>query len=102
MVRRKKKKLTEIAFDIYRELYANSEPKADFDLLLEYAEIMPDGRKNIHYENYEIDGELMDDIVERHLKENKLNPNERQAIKLEIYIGASPMTKRIREDNEYN
>ena len=44
----------------------------------------------------------MDDIVERHLKENKLNPNERQAIKLEIYLGASPMTKRIREDNEYN
>jgi hypothetical protein len=102
MVRRKKKKLTEIAFDIYRELYANSEPKADFDLLLESAEIMPDGRKNIHYENYEIDGELMDDIVERHLKENKLKPNERQAIKLEIYLGASPMTKRIREDNEYN
>lgn len=102
MVRRKKKKLTEIAFDIYRELYANSEPKADFDLLLESAEIMLDGRKNIHYENYEIDGELMDDIVERHLKENKLNPNERQAIKLEIYLGASPMTKRIKEDNEYN
>jgi hypothetical protein len=63
---------------------------------------MPDGRKNIHYENYEIDGELMDDIVERHLKENKLKPSERQAIKLEIYLGASPMTKRIREDNEYN
>ena len=102
MVRRKKKKLSEIAFDIYRELYANSEPKADFDLLLESAEIMLDGRKNIHYENYEIDGELMDDIVEKHLKENKLNPNERQAIKLEIYLGASPMTKRIREDNEYN
>jgi hypothetical protein len=102
MVRRKKKKLTEIAFDIYRELYANSEPKADFDLLLESAEIMPDGRKNIHYENYEIDGELMDDIVERHLKENKLKPNERQAIKLEIYLGVSPMTKRIKEDNEYN
>lgn len=45
MVRRKKKKLSEIAFDIYRELYANSEPKADFDLLLESAEIMPDGKK---------------------------------------------------------
>lgn len=45
MVRRKKKKLTEIAFDIYRELYANSEPKADFDLLLESAEIMLDGKK---------------------------------------------------------
>ena len=44
----------------------------------------------------------MDDIVERHLKENKLNPRERQAIKFEIYLGVSPMTKRIKEDNEYN
>jgi hypothetical protein len=59
---------------------------------------MPDGRKNIHYENYEIDGELMDDIVERHLKENKLKPRERQAIKLEIYLGVSPMTKRKLEE----
>lgn len=94
MGRRKKKTLKDIAFDIYRELYLNSFPSADFDFLVESAEIMEDGRKNIHYENYEIDGDLMDEIVERHLKVNKLNQRERQAIKFEIYLGASPMTKR--------
>lgn len=94
MGRRKKKTLKDVVFDIYRELYINSEPSADFDQLVESAEIMEDGRKNIHYENYEIDGELMDEIVERHLKENKLKDRERQAVKFEIYLGASPMTKR--------
>lgn len=98
MGRRKKKSLRDIVFDIYRELYLNAEPSADFDLLVESAEIMQDGRKNIHYENYEIDGELMDEIVEKHLKENKLNPRERQAVKFEIYLGASPMTKRNKNE----
>lgn len=98
MGRRKKKTLKDVVFDIYRELYINSEPSADFDQLVESAEIMEDGRKNIHYENYEIDGELMDEIVERHLKENKLKDRERQAVKFEIYLGASPMTKRKLEE----
>ena len=98
MVRRKKKSLKDVVFDIYRELYLNASPSADFDQLVETAEIMPDGRKNIHYENYEIDGELMDEIVERHLKENKLKDRERQAVKFEIYLGVSPMTKRIEDD----
>ena len=57
---RKKKSLKNIVFDIYRELYANSEPKADFDILVENAEIMSDGRKYIPYNDYEIDGDLMD------------------------------------------
>ena len=98
MGRRKKKTLKDVVFDIYRELYINSEPSADFDQLVESAEIMEDGRKNIHYENYEIDGELMDEIVERHLKENKLKDRERQAVKFEIYLGASPMTKRNKNE----
>ena len=98
MGRRKKKTLKDVVFDIYRELYINSEPSADFDQLVESAEIMEDGRKNIHYENYEIDGELMDEIVERHLKENKLKDRERQAVKFEIDLGASPMTKRKLEE----
>ena len=93
MGRTRKKTLKDIVFDIYRELYANSEPKADFDELLRSAEILPDGRKNIHYENYEIDDILMDEIVEKHLKLNKLNRSDRGAVKFEVYLGASPKTK---------
>ena len=93
MGRNKKKTLKDIVFDIYRELYLNSEPSADFDKLVETADILPDGRKDIHYENYEIDGELMDEIVEKHLKENKLSHKDRGAVKFEVYLGASPKTK---------
>lgn len=98
MGRRKKKTLKDVVFDIYRELYLSATPSVDFDFLVETAEVMPDGRKNIHYENYEIDGELMDEIVERHLKENKLKDRERQVVKFEIYLGASPMTKRNKNE----
>ena len=97
MGRNKKKSLKDIVFDIYRELYINAEPSADFDKLLESADILLDGRKDIHYENYEIDDELMDEIVEKHLVENKLSRRERGAVKFEVYLGASPKTK-IRKD----
>lgn len=94
MRKRKNKTITEIVLDIYRELYLNATPMADFDFLIETAETMSDGRKNIHYENYEIDGVLMDNIIEKHLNNNKLTQRERRAIKIEIYLGASPMTKK--------
>ena len=99
MGRKKKKSLKDIVFDIYRDLYKNSTPSADFDELLESAEIMEDGRKNIHYENYEIDGDLMDEIIEKHMKENKLKKDERTAVKINVYLGASPVTKRKENEN---
>lgn len=90
---RKKKSLTNIVFDIYRELYANSEPKADFDLLVENAEIMDDGRKYIPYNNYEIDSDLMDEIILKHIMCNRLDKFDKQAIRIEILLGCSPKTK---------
>ena len=89
---RKKKSLKNIVFDIYRELYENSEPKADFDILVENAEIMSDGRKYIPYNDYEIDGDLMDEIINKHIR-NRLNKFDKQAIRIEILLGCSPKTK---------
>lgn len=94
MARKKKKKLVDIAYDIYYDLYENATPSANFYELVENAEIMEDGRKKINYEDYEIDGDLMDLIIEKHLKINKLNKRERQAMKIEIYLGVSPVTKK--------
>ena len=87
------KEIPEIVFDIYRELYANSEPKADFDLLVENAEIMSDGRKYIPYNDYEIDGDLMDEIIHKHMIRNRLNKFDKQAIRIEVLLGCSPKTK---------
>ena len=90
---RKKKSLKNIVFDIYRELYENSEPKADFDILVENAEIMSDGRKYIPYNDYEIDGDLMDEIINKHMIRNRLNKLDKQAIRIEILLECSQKTK---------
>ena len=90
---RKKKSLKNIVFDIYRELYENSEPKADFDILVENAEIMSDGRKYIPYNDYEIDGDLMDEIINKHMIRNRLNKFDKQDIRIENLLGCSPNTK---------
>lgn len=92
--RRTKKPLRNVMFDIYRELYLNSEPSADFDYLVESAEVMEDGRKKIPYEDYEIDKDAMENIIHKHIYNNGLSENEQKSIRVAIYLGYSPMTKR--------
>lgn len=93
-MRKTKKTLKDIVFDIYRELYSNSDPPASFDDLYENAIIDEQGRKNIDYLSYEIDDELMNEIIEKHCKDNKLKDKEKSAIKINVYLGCSPKSKR--------
>lgn len=93
MARRKKKEIKNIILDIYRDLYANSEPKADFDELCDNAEIDSEGRKVIDFMAYEIDGELMKDIIDKHCKQNKLKERDINSVNVNVYLGCSPKTK---------
>lgn len=88
------KKLKEILFDIYRDLYKASEPSADFDYLVETAEIDKYGRKIIPYDKYFIDQTIMESIIQNHMVKNKLTKREKNAISFEIYLGCSPTQKR--------
>lgn len=90
MGRKSKKTLSDIIHEIYRDLYNNSTPKADFDELVKNAIIDDYGRKIINYMDYHIDGKLMDDIIERHMRENKLNKKDRSTIKINVYLGCGP------------
>lgn len=90
------KKLEKIILDIYRDLYANAEPKADFDELMRTAEVMEDGRKKIDYDSYEIDGKLMEKIIIRHSQKNNLDKSELSCVKFNIYLGASPRQKKVK------
>ena len=92
MGRRRRKVLREVAFDIYRELYANATPSANFDELFEHAEIV-DGKRIIPYEDYEIEEEILMGIMNKHLIANKLKKHEKDAIKFEVLLGVSPKTK---------
>ena len=90
----KETKAQKIVWDIYRELYANSEPKADFDELVNSAEKNEEGQKIIPFENYFIDQEVMDEIIEKHLKNKRLTKLAKNSIKFNIYMGVAPRSKK--------
>ena len=87
---KKKSKLEQIVWDIYVDMYANSEPSADFKELVEEAEINEDGRKVIKYNDYIIDQKIADEIIDKHIKSNKLKDYEKKQVKVSIHLGVSP------------
>lgn len=93
MTRKHKIKLKDIILDIYRELYEKSTPSVDFDMLVENAEIDEFGRKIIPYDDYEIEGELLSEIINKYISKNKLKKIDAQIIKCEVYLGVSPKIK---------
>lgn len=92
MARSREKRFNDILFEIYRELYANCTTPVDFDLLVEAAEYNEEGRKIIPYEDYEIDSDLFDSIVNKIIKKHRLNAHDRGAMRFNVYLGCSPKT----------
>ena len=58
-----KDKLELALHEAYIKAYKLAEPSADFDTLVENAEIMSDGKKNIHFENYFLDEDIEENIL---------------------------------------
>lgn len=88
------KKEEEAMFECYRLLYANSEPQADFDKLVENAEFNERGQKVIDFNAYEISEEKFSEILEDIIKKYKIKPAYRaSAFRNSIYLGCSPKTK---------
>ena len=84
-------KFHDIVIDIYRELYANSTPKGDFDKLLKEAPMDFNGDKIIPYKEYSIEGSLMDDIVKKYMTRYRMNSLERKSVLAAVYLGCAPM-----------
>jgi hypothetical protein len=82
-----------ILWEIYRELFKQSEPSGDFDLLVENAEIDEHGKKHIPYNEYVIDLEEMDKIIETILRKYRIPVWRRPSYRFAIYLGCSPKTK---------
>lgn len=97
----KDKLIRETILNIYRELYKNSTPQADFDVLVENAIIDSEGRKVIPFMDYEIEEEKMDFIINEECKKQSFNKRITDIIKTNIYLGCSPKTKKI-NNNERN
>lgn len=90
----KPSKEEKVLYEIYRRIYAEATPKADFYELWKNAELNERGQRDIKFDQYEIDDELMSQIIESSLKEFKIPKNRRGSFSVAIYLGCSPRTKR--------
>ena len=82
--------------DCYVDLFANSTPSGDFNELNDNAVLNDRGEKDIPFNDYVIDDELMNDIVHKYAK--LIRPAWlRSAFVNEINLGCSPRT--IRKKN---
>lgn len=87
----KNDKITYIVWCIYRSLYRNSKPSADFDLLFLKAKTNMLGQKEINYNNFKIKNEIAEMIIEEEVSKFKVSDYEKKQIKTSIYLGCSPM-----------
>jgi len=87
------KKDKEILFEIYRQMYRAATPSADFDKLIEEAEINEWGQKVIRYMDYEIDNNTYEDIIKNVLKSYRVPVYRRKMFITSVALGCSPKTK---------
>ena len=85
-------KTDKLIMDCYRELFANSEPKADFDELMANATINEHGQKEIPFTDYEIKPDKFNEILDKY--KNQIKPKrKRQMFENTINLGCSPKFK---------
>jgi hypothetical protein len=91
----KRKKLTdyEILLEIYRKVYAVSEPPADFDELVANAELNDRGEKVIKFLDYECEHDTMQRILDETIAKYKIKGHRAKAFAFSFWLGCSPKTK---------
>jgi hypothetical protein len=88
------KQLAKIVMDCYREMFKQSTPSADFDELLDKAELNEFGQKVIDFMSYELEEEKFEEILTSTIKSNKLNEYDAKRVSVNVYLGCSPKTKK--------
>ena len=91
---KKRNKNDQILHEMYTLAFAASEPSADFDKLMEEAELNEEGNKVIPYMDYECKKEVLEEIFDSTLKKYKIkNPRMVSAFSFHFWLGCSPKTK---------
>jgi len=75
-----------ICMNIYRQMFKESNPPADFDELMETGEAQTENFFMKYYLSQEREAEIIDEIC----KENKVNKWKKEMIKNTVYLGCSP------------
>jgi hypothetical protein len=91
----REKRIENAMLDCYRDLFANSTPKGDFDKLMEEASLNEFHQKVIPFMDYEIDEEDFDSILQKYIddKSLKLSKHEKRGFSISIHLGCSPKFK---------
>lgn len=89
----------EIIIDIYREMYANSEPPVSFDYLMENSPKDEEGRIIIPYMDYYLDEATQKKILNKHLSKNRVSKENAKAIQFNVWLGCSPNSYKKDKEN---
>jgi len=82
-----------ILHEMYRRSFKASTPSADWDELLANAEVVSEGVKTIDFMAYECELEVMEQIFNDVLKENKVPKRRHRQFDMAFWLGCSPKTK---------
>lgn len=91
----KKQDWNKIILETFQLIYEVSTPPANFQLLLDEAELDMSGRKIIPYNDYYISNELLDKIIEEQIIKYKIDKYRASSFRTEIYLGPSPSCSKI-------
>ena len=89
------KKETDAIMECYSRLYANADPKADFNALMKVSPKNEEGQIEIPYMDYSINKKVYNKIVSEVIKEYGIRSSFRiSAFKATIALGCSPKFKK--------
>jgi hypothetical protein len=83
----------EIIHLLYKRAFAESDPPADFDELLEKAELNDRGQKIIPFMDHECDHEKLEEIFETTMEEYKVPKDRIKAFSFHFWMGCSPKSR---------
>jgi isocitrate dehydrogenase len=86
------KKFKDIFYEVMEEIYHASIPGASFKELMETSPKDEEGRIMIPFEEYKISERILEEIIERAIKEHKLNEYYASSLKTNVYLGPSPVS----------
>jgi hypothetical protein len=90
----KKTKYENCIMGIYKDAFKKAAPSADFEELMRISPKNEKGEIVIPYNDYIIDEEVFEEIVDKRLKKHKITEKRyKQNIKMIVYLGCSPKFK---------
>jgi hypothetical protein len=91
----KAKRIDNAMLDCYRELFANSTPKGDFDAMMAEADKNEFGQLVIPFMDYELEEAKFEEIVQKYMNDKalKLSEYDKRSFSVSIHLGCSPKFK---------